>query len=107
MSSRARSAHSNLVNPRTKGKERFSQLLLLQGKEHSPADVLQAGDIGAVAKLKDMMTGDTGGEGDASEAPAIDFPQPVMSFGITPKAKGDEEKMATALRRLGHELRRP
>jgi elongation factor G len=40
---------SNLVNPRTKGKERFSQLLLLQGKEHSPADVLQAGDIGAVA----------------------------------------------------------
>jgi elongation factor G len=95
---------SNLVNPRTKGKERFSQLLLLQGKEHSPADVLQAGDIGAVAKLKDVMTGDLLVEKDhASQAPALDFPQPVMSFAITPKAKGDEEKMATALRRLAEE----
>jgi elongation factor G len=95
---------SNLVNPRTKGKERFGQVLLLQGKEHSPADALQAGDIGAVAKLKDVMTGDLLLEkDDASEAPALDFPQPVMSFAITPKAKGDEEKMATALRRLAEE----
>jgi len=95
---------SNLVNPRTKGKERFGQVLLLQGKEHAPADALQAGDIGAVAKLKDVMTGDLLLEkDDASEAPALDFPQPVMSFAITPKAKGDEEKMATALRRLAEE----
>jgi elongation factor G len=95
---------SNLVNPRTNGKERFGQVLLLQGKEHSPADALQAGDIGAVAKLKDVMTGDLLLEkDDASEAPILDFPQPVMSFAITPKAKGDEEKMATALRRLAEE----
>ena len=95
---------SNLVNPRTKGKERFGQVLLLQGKEHAPADALQAGDIGAVAKLKDVMTGDLLLEkDDPSEAPALDFPQPVMSFAITPKAKGDEEKMATALRRLAEE----
>jgi elongation factor G len=97
-------ADSNLVNPRTKGKERFGQVLLLQGKEHSPADALQAGDIGAVAKLKDVQTGDLLLEKDDSgEAPALDFPQPVMSFAITPKAKGDEEKMATALRRLAEE----
>ena len=95
---------SNLVNPRTKGKERFGQVLLLQGKEHAPADALQAGDIGAVAKLKDVMTGDLLLEkDDTSEAPTLDFPQPVMSFAITPKAKGDEEKMATALRRLAEE----
>ena len=95
---------SNLVNPRTKGKERFGQVLLLQGKEHEPANALQAGDIGAVAKLKDVMTGDLLLEkDDPSEAPALDFPQPVMSFAITPKAKGDEEKMATALRRLAEE----
>jgi elongation factor G len=95
---------SNLVNGRTKGKERFGQVLLLQGKEHSPADALQAGDIGAVAKLKDVMTGDLLLEKDeGTEAPALDFPQPVMSFAITPKAKGDEEKMATALRRLAEE----
>jgi elongation factor G len=50
------------------------------------------------------MTGDLLVEkDDASEAPALDFPQPVMSFAITPKAKGDEEKMATALRRLAEE----
>jgi elongation factor G len=95
---------SNLVNGRTKGKERFGQVLLLQGKEHSPADALQAGDIGAVAKLKDVMTGDLLLEKDeGSEAPPLDFPQPVMSFAITPKAKGDEEKMAAALRRLAEE----
>ena len=95
---------SNLVNPRTKGKERFGQVLLLQGKEHAPADGLAAGDIGAVAKLKDVMTGDLLLEkDDGSEAPQLEFPQPVMSFAITPKAKGDEEKMATALRRLAEE----
>jgi elongation factor G len=95
---------SNLVNSRTKGKERFGQVLLLQGKDHAPADALAAGDIGAVAKLKDVMTGDLLLEKDeGAEAPALDFPQPVMSFAITPKAKGDEEKMATALRRLAEE----
>jgi elongation factor G len=95
---------SNLVNPRTKGKERFGQVLLLQGKEHAPADGLATGDIGAVAKLKDVMTGDLLVEkDDGSEAPQLKFPQPVMSFAITPKAKGDEEKMASALRRLAEE----
>jgi elongation factor G len=95
---------SNLVNSRTKGKERLGQVLLLQGKDHAPADGLAAGDIGAVAKLKDVMTGDLLLEKDeGSDAPALEFPQPVMSFAITPKAKGDEEKMATALRRLAEE----
>jgi elongation factor G len=95
---------SNLVNPRTKGKERLSQVLLLQGKDHAPAEGLAAGDIGAVAKLKDVMTGDLLLEkDDGSEAPPFEFPQPVMSFAITPKAKGDEEKMASALRRLAEE----
>jgi elongation factor G len=95
---------SNLVNSRTKGKERFGQVLLLQGKDHAPAEVLAAGDIGAVAKLKDVMTGDLLLEkDDGAQAPALEFPQPVMSFAITPKAKGDEEKMATALRRLAEE----
>jgi elongation factor G len=95
---------SNLVNGRTKGKERLGQMLLLQGKDHTPADGLAAGDIGAVAKLKDVQTGDLLLEkDDGSEAPPLEFPQPVMSFAVTPKAKGDEEKMATALRRLAEE----
>ncbi|HEX5468280.1 MAG TPA: elongation factor G [Gaiellaceae bacterium] len=95
---------SNLVNARTKGKERLGQVLLLQGKEHAPAEGLAEGDIGAVAKLKDVMTGDLLVEKDEGvEMPSFDFPQPVMSFAITPKAKGDEEKMASALRRLAEE----
>ena len=95
---------SNLVNSRTHGKERVGQLLLLQGKDHEPAAEFPEGDIGAVAKLKDAGTGDVLlTEDKPVELAPLDFPQPVMSFAITPKAKGDEEKMATALRRLHEE----
>jgi elongation factor G len=98
------SGDSNLVNPRTKGKERIGQLLVLQGKDHETAPSFVAGDIGAVAKLKDVMTGDVLVASEQGvELPSLEFPQPVMSFAITPKAKGDEEKMATALRRLAEE----
>ena len=95
---------STLLNARTHGKERVGQLLTLQGKEHEPAQEFAAGDIGAVAKLKETVTGDLllAEEAPVELAP-LDFPQPVMSFAITPKAKGDEEKMGTALRRLAEE----
>src|SRR5215210_2923789 len=98
------SADSTLVNARNHNKERVGQLLTLQGKEHDPADEFGPGDLGAVAKLKDVLTGDllldkeTG-----ADPPAIEFPEPVMSFAISPKAKGDEEKLGTALRRLSEE----
>src|SRR5256886_1806498 len=49
---------ANLVNPRTHGKERIGQVLVLQGKEHTQTPELGTGDIGAVAKLKDVATGD-------------------------------------------------
>ncbi len=97
-------ADSTLVNSRTHGKERLGQLLLLQGKEHHHAPEFVAGDIGAVAKLKETMTGDVLLASDAPvEVAPIAFPQPVMSFAVTPKAKGDEDKVATALRRLAEE----
>lgn len=98
------STDSTVVNSRTHGKERLGALLLLQGKDHEQAQEFSEGDIGAVAKLKDTLTGDLllGQEKPVELAP-LDFPQPVMSFAITPKAKGDEEKMATALRRLAEE----
>jgi elongation factor G len=98
------SSDSNLVNSRTHGKERVGQLLLLQGKDHEPAPEFGEGDIGAVAKLKETGTGDVLlTEDQPIDLLPLDFPQPVMSFAITPKAKGDEEKMATALRRLHEE----
>jgi len=95
---------ANLVNPRTHGKERIGQVLVLQGKEHTQATELGTGDIGAVAKLKDVATGDVLLDHEEPvELPKIGFPEPVMSFAITPKAKGDEEKMAAGLRRLAEE----
>src|SRR5205814_6332581 len=75
-----------------------------QGKEHHPETGFGAGDIGAVSKLKDTTTGDLLLDQEREvETPRIDFPDPVMSFAITPKAKGDEEKVGTALRRLSEE----
>jgi elongation factor G len=99
------SSDSTLVNTRSHNKERIGQLLTLQGKEHEQADAFGPGDIGAVAKLKDVLTGDLllDGERDVEQPPKIDFPEPVMSFAISPKAKGDEEKLGSALRRLSEE----
>jgi elongation factor G len=95
---------STVVNARAHQKERIGQLLLLQGKEHTQAPEFVKGDIGAVAKLKETQTGDVLLDAErAIELPEIGFPEPVMSFAITPKAKGDEDKVATALRRLSEE----
>jgi elongation factor G len=95
---------STLVNHRSRNKERIGQLLTLQGKEHEQADEFGPGDLGAVAKLKETLTGDLLLDADKDvEEPKIDFPEPVMSFAIAPKAKGDEEKLGSALRRLSEE----
>ena len=98
------SSDSTLVNHRSRNKERIGQLLALQGKEHEQAAEFGPGDLGAVAKLKDTLTGDLLLDADKDfEQPKIDFPEPVMSFAIAPKAKGDEEKLGSALRRLSEE----
>jgi elongation factor G len=95
---------SNVVNSRAQAKERLGQLLALQGKEHVSAESFVAGDIGAIAKLKETQTGDLLLDAEREiEVTPIAFPDPVMSFAVSPKAKGDEEKMATALRRLNEE----
>ena len=95
---------TTLVNLRGKGKERMGSLLQLQGKDHHPAQEFVEGDIGAVAKLKEAETGDLLTDKEvAIELPDFGFPEPVMSFAITPKNKGDEEKVASAIRRLAEE----
>jgi elongation factor G len=97
-------ADSTLVNLRDKAKERLGGLMLLQGKDHEKADEFVDGDIGAVAKLKDVQTGDVLADAERDlELPRLDFPEPVMSFAVTPKTKGDEDKVAQALRRLHEE----
>jgi elongation factor G len=98
------STDSTLVNTRTKSKERMGTLLDLQGKEHAAAKDFGPGDIGAVAKLKDAQTGDLLLEREAAvEAVDLRFPEPVMSFAVTPTVKGEEEKIAAAIKRLAEE----
>ena len=84
--------------------ERFSHLAVMQGKSATTVSELHAGDIGAVAKLKNTFTGDT--LGDKSHPiffePAT-LPEPAIAFAIEPKTRADEDKLATGLHRLMEE----
>ncbi len=95
---------SHVHNCRAHVKERIGQLLMPQGKESEHADEFGPGDIGAVAKLKETHAGDVLAASDM-ECPLRlpPMPRPVMAFAIEAKAKGDEEKMGQALRRLQEE----
>ncbi|MGA2193239.1 MAG: elongation factor G [Nitrospirota bacterium] len=81
--------------------ERVGQVFYLMGKKQVPAQVLKAGEIGAVAKLKDTVTGDT--LCDKSKQiifEPIKYQEPVISFAIEAKNKGDEDKISNGLHRL-------
>jgi elongation factor G len=95
---------SQVHNCRAHVKERVGQLLVPQGKDSEHADEFGPGDIGAVAKLKETHAGDVLASKDM-ECPLRlpPMPRPVMAFAIEAKAKGDEEKMGQALRRLQEE----
>jgi elongation factor G len=81
--------------------ERFGSLLLLQGKAQTQVPEVQAGDIGAVAKLKETQTGDTlADKAHAISYPKVAFPEPATTFAIEPKTRGDDDKISTALQRL-------
>ena len=81
--------------------ERIGQLLLLHGKEQEPIGELEAGEIGAVAKLGVTETGDTLA---AKERPLVlppmDFPSPSLTLAIEPQSKSDLDKMGPALQRM-------
>ncbi len=95
---------SQVFNTRAHVKERIGQLLVPQGKENDHADAFGPGDIGAVAKLKETHAGDVLAAQDVEIPLKLpQMPRPVMAFAIEAKAKGDEEKMGQALRRLQEE----
>lgn len=89
----------------SKGKnERIGQLFIIKGKTQEPTNELGAGDIGGVAKLQDVYTGDTLCDKDKQIIfPTIEFPKPKLSLAVEPKAKGDEEKIGAGLARLTEE----
>ena len=81
--------------------ERFAQIATMQGKTLVTVPKLHAGDIGAVAKLKDTVTGDTLTEkGHEILYPAVKWIEPVISFAIEPKSRGDEDKISQAIHKL-------
>jgi elongation factor G len=95
---------TQVLNTRTHNKERVGQLLVPRGKDVTHTDSFGPGDIGAVAKLKETRAGDWLAARDQPiHMPSIKLPAPVMAFHIEPKAKGDEDKVFTALRRLQEE----
>jgi len=95
---------TEIYNATKSHKEKIGQLYSLQGKQQSAEDYLCAGDIGAVAKLKDTQTQDTLCE--PSHIVVLDkltFPSPAYSASVKPKTRQDEEKISSALSRLTSE----
>jgi elongation factor G len=95
---------STVWNKAKDAQERLGALMLLQGKTQTTVPEIKAGDLGAVAKLKDTLTNDTlGDKADSVTFPPIKFPEPVLSYAIEPKSRGDEDKISMAMHRLEEE----
>jgi elongation factor G len=95
---------STIVNKTRDTQERLGSVQLLQGKTPATMPEIKAGDLAAVAKLKDTLTNDTlGDKSDAVVFPPVKYPEPVLSYAIEPKSRGDEDKISTAMHRLEEE----
>jgi len=95
---------SSIFNATQATEERLGQLFTQRGKEHESVPEVVAGDIGAVAKLQASHTGDTWStKDDPAQLPPVELPEPLLAYAISPKTKGDEDKLATGLSRLREE----
>jgi len=84
--------------------EKLSHISCMQGKTAIPINELHAGEIGAVAKLKDTLTGDTLGDKTAPiQYPRVKLPEPAITFAIEPKTRADEDKLGPGLHKLMEE----
>jgi elongation factor G len=93
-----------LENYTRRGQERFSHLSVMQGRKPTEVPELHAGDIGAVAKLRDTLTGDTLGlKGAEIQIDLAPLPEPAMTYAIEPKTRADEDKLAPAIHKLMEE----
>src|SRR6266852_1518866 len=96
-------ADQHLTNLNRGVDERLAQIFFPRGKEHVATTEIRTGDIGAVTKLAHTLTGDTLGAKDGGPLAPLDLPEPAFSLAITPKARGDEEKISNGLARLAEE----
>ncbi|HEY1416180.1 MAG TPA: elongation factor G, partial [Caulobacteraceae bacterium] len=94
-----------LINSSRDRKERVGRMLLMHSNNREDIKEAYAGDIVALAGLKDTRTGDT--LCDPSKSPVLlekmDFPDPVIEIAIEPKSKADQEKLGVALQKLAAE----
>ena len=81
--------------------ERLAHLSVPQGKSAVEISKLFPGDIGVVAKLKETVTGNTLGDKDHPILyDNLNFPEPLISFAVAPKSRGDEDKISNALHKI-------
>jgi elongation factor G len=84
--------------------EKFAHLSIPQGKQLVPVPELHAGDIGAMAKLRETVTGDTLGEKSSPiQYPHPSLPEPAITFAIEPKTRADEDKLSNGIHKLMEE----
>jgi len=92
---------ANLQNLTRSSGERFAHLSIPEGKTLQPVTELHAGDIGAVAKLRDTLTGDTlADKGLNVLYPPVKLPEPSIAFAIEAKSRNDEDRMGNAVHRI-------
>ncbi len=92
---------ANVVNTRTGAAERLSHIGCLIGKSITPVTELHAGDLGAVAKLKETLTGDTlCDKGSPVVYPKVELPEPSIAYAIEAKSRQDEDRMGNAVARI-------
>lgn len=92
---------ANLVDMRSKSQERLSHISVPLGKTLQPVNELHAGDIGVVAKLREVLTGDTLCEkGDSIEYPKVQIPEPSIAYAIAAKSRNDEDRMGNSVAKI-------
>ncbi|MGH9598649.1 MAG: elongation factor G, partial [Terracidiphilus sp.] len=95
---------ATLENYTRGGQEKLSHLSVMQGRKAVDVAELHAGDLGAVAKLRDTLTGDTlGVKGAEIQVDMAALPEPAMTYAIEPKSRADEDKLAPAIHKLMEE----
>jgi elongation factor G len=92
---------ASLQNVNRSTTERLAHVSIPHGKTLQPVTEIQAGDIGAVAKLKDTLTGDTLAEkGAPAVYPPVKLPEPSIAFAIEAKSRNDEDRMGNAVHKV-------
>jgi len=95
---------ATVENYTRRSQERLSHLSIMQGRKAVEVPELHAGDLGAVAKLRDTLTGDTlGQKGSEIQVDLFPLPEPAMTYAIEPKSRADEDKLAPAIHKLMEE----